>query len=596
MRERKAPPDGNQPERTSETWEHIPWRKLERHCFRIQKRIFQASQRGNQRAVHKLQKLLLKSRAARTLAVRRVSQDNQGKNTAGVDGVKSLTPEQRLVLVEEIQPGTWPKKSLPVRRMYIPKPGKDEKRPLGIPTLAERARQMLAKLALEPEWEAKFEPNSYGFRPGRSCHDAIEAIFSSIKQKDKYVLDADIADCFDHINHQALLKKLSTFPHLSHAIRAWLQAGALDNTVFVETEAGTPQGGVISPLLANIALHGLETAIIEAYRSKEGRPQVIRYADDFVVLHPTEEGVEKARAIATAWLKGMGLELKPSKTRVAHTLKPIGGCAGFEFLGFTIRQFPVGKTHAGKNPHGKPLGFKTLIKPSKGKIQQHLRALGKTARALRDAPQERLIKELNPQIAGWSNYYRTVISKDIFAQCDSRMYSILRAWAKRRHPNKDRHWVVAKYWKTTGNRHWVFGGATATLRAHQDTRIKRHVKVKETASPYDGKLLYWSQRLKEHPMLRERLPRLLQRQKGRCQWCGLFFQEGDLMEIDHMDGIHSHNVIANLMVLHRHCHDQRHADARETGIHDKDCPTEEPCEAKVSRTVLKPSRGGDSFV
>jgi len=198
MQERKAPPNGTHAEQASETWKHIPWRKLERHCFRIQKRIFRASQHGNQRAVHKLQKLLLKSQAARTLAVRRVTQDNQGKKTAGIDGKTALLAHQRLTLVQAIHPNQWPKKALPVRRIYIPKPGKQEQRPLGIPTIAERARQMLVKLALEPEWEAKFEPNSYGFRPGRSCHDAIEAIFKSIFRKDKYVLDADIKGCFDH--------------------------------------------------------------------------------------------------------------------------------------------------------------------------------------------------------------------------------------------------------------------------------------------------------------------------------------------------------------------------------------------------------------
>ena len=253
---------------------------------------------------------------------------------------------------------------------------------MNIPTIAERARQMLVKLALEPEWEAKFEPNSYGFRPGRSCHDAIEAIFKSIFRKDKYVLDADIKGCFDNINHEALVKKLSTYPQLAQAVKAWLQAGALDGDVFVETPSGTPQGGVISPLLANIALHGMETAIIGAYPSGQ-HPHVVRYADDFVVLHPTEEGVHKAQVRAATWLADMGLEMKASKTRIAHTLHPINGQAGFDFLGFTIRQFPMGKSQSGKNGHGKPLGFKTLIKPSQAKVKEHLRAVGRTVQLLK---------------------------------------------------------------------------------------------------------------------------------------------------------------------------------------------------------------------
>src|SRR3989440_8298908 len=197
MKDRKAPPESKGP--TSETWNNVPWKKLEQHCFRIQKRIYRASQRGNQRAVHKLQKLLMKSEAARMLAVRRVTQENQGKKTAGVDGIKSVKPKERLLMAQQIHPKHWKhSRAKPVRRVWIPKPGKDEKRPLGIPTMYERARQCLAKSALEPEWEARFEPNSYGFRPGRSCHDAIAAIFIDIHQKAKYVFDADIRGCFDN--------------------------------------------------------------------------------------------------------------------------------------------------------------------------------------------------------------------------------------------------------------------------------------------------------------------------------------------------------------------------------------------------------------
>ena len=228
MAKRKAPKIKSLPDPESEAWNNLPWRKLEQHCFRIQKRIFRASQRGNTRAVHKLQKLLMKSQSARLLAVRRVTQENQGKKTAGIDGVKSVKPAERSVMANQIHPKNWKDTSPPVRRVWIPKPGKTEKRPLGIPVMVERARQHLAKLALEPEWEARFEPNSYGFRPGRSCHDAIEAIFNAIKQKEKYVLDADLKGAFDNINHAALLKKLNTYPPMKRTITAWLKAGAID--------------------------------------------------------------------------------------------------------------------------------------------------------------------------------------------------------------------------------------------------------------------------------------------------------------------------------------------------------------------------------
>ncbi len=232
-------------------WHSINWRKLERSVYKLQKRIYQASVRGDVKAFRRLQKTLMKSWSARALAVRRVTQDNQGKKTAGVDGVKSLTPKQRLELTGNLNLGT---KVSPTRRVWIPKPGTEEKRPLGIPTMKDRALQALVKLALEPEWEARFEPNSYGFRAGRSCHDAIEAIFSAITLKPKYVLDADIAKCFDRIDQEALLRKLNTFPTIRRQVRAWLKAGVMDGKQLFPTSEGTPQGGVISPLLANIAL------------------------------------------------------------------------------------------------------------------------------------------------------------------------------------------------------------------------------------------------------------------------------------------------------------------------------------------------------
>src|SRR5215469_2393116 len=301
-RETKAPPD-----MVSEDWSLLPWRKLERHCYRLQKRIYRASERGNVLAVHRLQQLLMRSRSAQLLAVRRVTQDNQGKKTAGIDGKASLTPVERLALAAELHPKRQKRaKAKPVRRVWIPKPGKLEKRPLGIPVISDRAYQALVKQALEPEWEARFEANSYGFRPGRGCHDAIGAIFNEIHSKDKYVLDADIKGCFDHISHQALLSKLATYPALRQTIRAWLKAGVMEAGTFSPTEEGTPQGGVISPLLANIALHGMETAMQKAYTVKEGKPTLIRYADDFVVLHSALAGVEKAKGVMEAWLQDIG--------------------------------------------------------------------------------------------------------------------------------------------------------------------------------------------------------------------------------------------------------------------------------------------------
>ena len=289
-------------------WKTIPWQKLERVVYKLQKRIYKASQRGDVKALRRLQKTLMKSWSARSLAVRRVTQDNQGKKTAGVDGVKSLTPKQRLALVANLKLNS---KVAPTRRVWIPKPETEEKRPLGIPTMNDRTLQALVKLALEPEWEARFEPNSYGFRPGRSCHDAITQIHRAISKKPKYVLDADIAKCFDRINHETLLNKLNTFPTIRRQVRAWLKAGVMDNKQLFPISEGTPQGGVISPLLANIALHGMEYQIKQAFpRRKTGyrkngsqinssTPDFIRYADDFVILHEELTVVQRCREISS---------------------------------------------------------------------------------------------------------------------------------------------------------------------------------------------------------------------------------------------------------------------------------------------------------
>jgi len=563
MAERKAPREKVPPDPTSEAWREVPWRKLERHVYRIQKRIYRASQRGNTRAVHKLQKLLMKSEAARMLAVRKVTQENQGKKTAGVDGIKSVTPKQRLTMVKQIHPKHWKRqKPKPVRRVWIPKPGKAEKRPLGIPTMLDRAKQALVKAGLEPEWEAVFEANSYGFRPGRSCHDAIAAIYNHIKFKPKFVLDADIKGCFDHINQEALLQKLKTFSTMRRVIKAWLKAGVLEGVDFTPTEMGTPQGGVVSPLLANIALHGLEEAAASVCRKKRGKPILIRYADDFVILHSEKEMVDKATEAIGEWLKGMGLFLSPKKTRITHTLQSHEGKTGFDFLGFSVRQFPKGKTKTGKDTHGRPLGFKTLIKPSKEAMKRHITETKNRIRKLRGGTQETLIRALNPVIRGWANYYRTVVAKEVYTKCDSILYYQLIQWAQWRHLGQTKGWIARAYWHQIEGQKWVFTtpDKKTTIRSHSMTKvIHPYEKVKGNASPYDGNLLYWAKRLKNHPMMRGKLARLLQKQQGKCRWCELLFRDGDVIEIDHLDGKHENDEPSNLFALHRHCHDQRHA-------------------------------------
>lgn len=542
-------------------WKDLNWRKLEKVTFKLQKRIYQASERGDIKAVRKLQKTLIRSWSARCIAVRRVTQDNQGKNTAGVDGVKSLTPKQRINLVGKLKLNG---KVKPTRRVMIPKPGTTETRPLGIPTINDRALQALVKLALEPEWEAKFEPNSYGFRPGRSCHDAIGAIFSNIRYKAKYVLDADIAQCFDRIDHKALLSKINTYPTLSRPIKKWLKAGYMNGKTLFPTNEGTPQGGVISPLLANIALHGMEERVKQYAETLKGEKaknrqalSLIRYADDFVIIHEDLNVVKKCQEIIANWLNDMGLELKPSKTKLTHTLKEIEGNIGFEFLGFHVQQHKVGNYRCANNPHGIPLGFNTLITPSKTKAKTHLAKIADVIDTHKTASQTALISKLNPIIRGWSNYYSTVVSKETFNKVDHLTYDKLRAWARHRGKgsiNKD------KYWRTVGNRNWCFSTEDGLeLLTHASTPIVRHIKVKGEASPYNGDWIYWSKRRGEYPETPSRVASLMKRQKGVCPHCGLYFTSTDIVEVDHIKptSLGGKDTYDNIQLLHKHCHDAK---------------------------------------
>jgi RNA-directed DNA polymerase len=555
MAKRKAPE-----QHQSEAWNELPWRKLEKHVYRIQKRIYRAKQAGKTRAVQKLQKLLMKSKAARLLAVRRVTQDNRGKKTAGVDGVKSVKPAQRLTMTEMIHPkyNKWYKPK-PARRVWIPKPGKDEKRPLGIPTMLDRALQALAKMAIEPEWEAIFEPHSYGFRPGRSLHDAMSQIHQYTCQKEKYILDADIKGCFDNINHQRLLSKIQAIPFIKHLVEGWLKMGVMnEEKEFEPTKAGTPQGGVISPLLANIALHGMEQDLIEAYSYKEGYPQIVRYADDFVIFHEKEHGILKAKRVVEEWVKQVGLELKPSKTRFSHTLRPYEGNVGFDFLGYTVRQFPVGKHKSSRNQHRKILGFKVIIRPSKETIKNHIAETKRIIRKHRSSPQEVLIVKLSPVVRGWANSYRTQASKHTFEICDYHLWRQLRRWAKYRLGGGTRKQRVKKYWKDGK----FAANEKYRLRMHSETPITRHINVEGSRSPYDGDRAYWSKRLRNHPMLKTVQGILLKRCKGKCVYCGLDFRDGDILEVDHHVPLYlgGKDTLDNKNILHRHCHDQRHAE------------------------------------
>ena len=334
---------------------------------------------------------MLRSRSNTLVSVRRVTERNAGRLTAGVDGEVVLTPEAKTELVSRVHDRADTFKAMPVRRVYIPKPG-GKQRPLGIPVIIDRVHQARVVNALEPEWEARFEPRSYGFRPGRGCHDAIEAIFQVAKGRSarrRWVLDADLAGAFDRIAHDHILTTLGTFPARG-MVRQWLKAGVIENGRRSRTEEGTPQGGVVSPVLLNIALHGMEAAAGVRYGAdkyaRKGSPVLIRYADDFVVHCHSRQDANDVKARLVAWLAPRGLVFNEDKTRVVSLEE------GYDFLGFNVRRYRG----------------KLLIKPSKaavGRVRERLRT---ELRSLRGSNAQAVIKRLNPIIRGWAAYYRTL--------------------------------------------------------------------------------------------------------------------------------------------------------------------------------------------
>jgi len=439
---------------------NLPWNALEQQVVRIQKQISQACQHGDKRAVHTLQQRLLESEAARLLAVRRAAEENQGKDTAGVDGVKSLTAQERLVMAATIHPKNWNNQPpMPMRRVWVPKPGTLERRPLAILPMIDRCKQALAKLALEPEWEARFEPHSYGFRPGRGTHDAIAAIVVAIERHPAFVFDADIEGAFDHVNHAVLLEKLQTFPALRQAIHSWLTAGVMDGNTYFSSNMGIAQGGVLSPLLLNVALHGMEAVVTDGSTNGHTReqPLLVRYADDFVLLHADLKELQQAVRRVKHWLATIGLQLHADKTRLTHTLTPYQGQIGFDFLGFNIRQ---------------ESRVKTIIAPSQDASKRHLTTIEQRLQQLQTAPQTRVITELNPLIMGWATYYTGVVPAATMSHYDDLVEQRLLNWASKRHPGKARDWLLTRYWQRTGNHRRAFATPDGVqLRAYQQTSI-----------------------------------------------------------------------------------------------------------------------------
>ncbi len=544
--------------REAAEWYAIDWQAINRNVRRLQVRIVQATKESRWGRVRALQRLLTHSYSGKVLAVRRVTENN-GKATPGVDQEIWDTPEKKTQAVHALKRRGY--RSQPLRRVYIPKSDGKTMRPLGIPTMIDRGQQALHLLALDPVVETTADRNSYGFRQKRSCADAIGQCFLVLKSANaQWILEGDIKSCFDKISHDWLLAHV---PMDRVILQKWLKSGYMDKHVLHESMDGTPQGGIISPALANCALDGLERLLQEKFPARKRlksfggeKPCVhlVRYADDFVITSRSKELLEgEIKPLVEQFLRERGLELSPTKTVITHVER------GFDFLGQNVRRYPKGKL---------------LIKPSKKNVGTFLNGIRRIIKDAHGASAADLIDQLNPKIRGWANYHRHVVSKRTFGRVAHTIFSNLWQWARRRHPNKPSRWVKAKYFERRRGRDWTFFAETCDdegrpnnvwLYNAKSTPIKRHVKVKGEANPYDPTYeTYFEEREGAHMLDTFRGTRTLRflwhEQRGLCTLCNT--------KITRITGWRLHYCVprvkggstgaTNCVLLHPECHDRVH--------------------------------------
>lgn len=550
-----------------QAWACIDWKAQTKLVRNLRRRIFRATQEKKWNQVRSLMKLMLTSQSNLLLSIRAVTQVNRGRTTPGVDGEVALTADARWKLYQRMriyQP--WRVK--PAKRVYVPK-SNGKKRPLGIPALRDRILQAVVKNALEPTWEARFEASSYGFRPGRGVQDGIRHAHTLFNGRThfEWVLEADIKGAFDNISHEFLMEKIGEVPG-RNLIKEWLKAGYVELGQFHQTPSGTPQGGVISPLLANIALDGLEEIITSffdrrAYRGwacdrnshriqnvKVRKYGYIRYADDFIIAGRTEEGMQELMPILNEWLTIRGLKLNEEKTGIRHIEE------GFNFLGFTIRR--VAKR-------------KCLVWPEKRKVLNFLKGINAWLKKHPDIPTVDAIRHLNPRIRGFCNFYQYANSAEIFSTMQHVLWTHLWRWARRRHPKMNRKRLAGKYF---GPPEWRLRGKgvdrsgreiTYRLIKPTDVKITRHIKVKGSNSPDDPTLTpYWQERsIREGKTLLAKGSddyRLAQRQEWKCRKCGDRLFNGEALNVHHREAVSKggKDRLDNMEMLHETCHRNEH--------------------------------------